>query len=143
MLTRSKPMGKLPDRPARPDRSDEFASFKLRAPSTAVMTRVDRSTTAPAPKEGRHESTAWRRAVAGLPCVLCGRQGETQCAHRNEGKGLGLKTDDALTAALCAACHSAIDQGKEFNREERRQLMDRAILLTVRQLARIGKLRIE
>ncbi len=55
---------------------------------------------------------------------------------------MGLKTDDALTAALCAPCHSEIDQGKDFTREERRQRLDLAILLTIRALARAGKLRI-
>lgn len=93
-------------------------------------------------KERRHESEAWRRAVAALPCVLCQREGSTQAAHRNEGKGMGLKTDDALTAALCATCHSAIDQGPDFSREERRRRLDVAILLTIRQLARNGVLKI-
>ncbi len=55
---------------------------------------------------------------------------------------MGLKTDDALTAALCQTCHSEIDQGKTMTRDERRQRLDVAILLTIRALARTGKLRI-
>ncbi|WP_440506980.1 hypothetical protein, partial [Serratia nevei] len=58
--------------------------------------------------------------------------------HRNEGKGMGLKTDDCATAALCVCCHTAIDNGKDLSREERRQLMDRAIVLTIIQIARRG-----
>lgn len=96
---------------------------------------------APITKISRHESEPWRRAVASLPCVLCGRAGDTQCAHRNEGKGMGLKTDDALTAALCTACHTEIDQGPDLDRDERRERMDRAILLTLRDLARNGLVR--
>ena len=133
---------KAQPRQERPDRSAEFASFKLRATVPAVMARVDGPPAAPVLKDNRHESEPWRRAVAALPCVLCGRQGETQCAHRNMDKGMGLKTDDALTAALCQTCHSEIDQGKNFTREERRQRLDLAILLTIRALARAGKLRI-
>ena len=130
-------------RQERPDRSAEFASYN--APRSAAVMATPASFNARTecvPKEDRHESEAWRRAVAALPCVLCRREGDTQAAHRNEGKGMGLKTDDALTAALCTACHSAIDQGKEFTREERRQRLDLAILLTIRALARAGKLRI-
>ena len=92
----------------------------------------------PAPKAGRHDSEAWRRAVASLPCMQCGAEGRTQCAHRNLGKGLALKTDDAMTAALCVACHSEIDQGRDLSREERRARLDAAILKTVAELARRG-----
>ena len=45
-------------------------------------------------KEPTHRSTAWLKAVASLPCVLCYREGMTQAAHRNEGKGMALKTHD-------------------------------------------------
>lgn len=51
---------------------------------------------------------------------------------------MGLKADDSLTAALCVDCHHAIDNGSELTREERRALMDRAIVLTLRELTRRG-----
>ena len=70
-------------------------------------------------------------------CVLCGRWG-TQVAHRNESKGMGLKTDDCATAAICVECHHEIDNGNKLTRDERRQLMDRAIVLTVIKIARLG-----
>lgn len=50
----------------------------------------------------------------------------------------GIKTDDCATAALCVCCHDSIDNGNKLNREERRQLMDRAIVLTVIEVARSG-----
>ena len=87
-------------------------------------------------------SEAWLAAVRKLPCVLCGKEGETQSAHRNEGKGLGMKTDDCLTAALCVACHHALDQGFDYTRAERRAELDKAIVLTVRELARAGVIRV-
>ena len=90
-------------------------------------------------KQEMHKSEKWRRAVADLDCVACGSSG-TQAAHRNEGKGMGMKVDDCLTAALCPDCHRAIDQGKLLNREERRSLMDSYILKTLVQLARRGRL---
>lgn len=87
-------------------------------------------------------SESWRRAVASLPCVICGRYGETQAAHRNQGKGMGMKVDDCWTAALCTSCHSEIDNGKSMTQDERRESMDRAILDTIRLLALNGNLKV-
>ena len=42
------------------------------------------------------------------------------------------------TAAICVCCHDSIDNGSKLSRDERRQLMDRAIVLTVIQIARLG-----
>jgi hypothetical protein len=89
------------------------------------------------PKQWHYRSEKWLRAVASLPCVLCGSE-PAQAAHRNEGKGLAMKTDDCLTAALCQPCHAEIDQGNTWSRMERRSRMDSAILLTLIQLARNG-----
>ncbi|WP_023640390.1 DUF1364 family protein [Dickeya zeae] len=85
-----------------------------------------------------YRSKEWLAAVGSIQrCVLCGAWG-TQVAHRNEGKGMGIKADDCATAALCTVCHTEIDNGKNLTREERRQQMDRAIVLTVIQIARLG-----
>ena len=89
-------------------------------------------------KNPAYRSKAWMQAVASLPCVLCGKHGQTQPAHRNEGKGMGMKTHDCWTAALCYECHSRIDQGAHLTREDRRSLIDGAILLTLSQLANAG-----
>ena len=61
-------------------------------------------------------SKKWLQAVRDIEfCVLCGRYG-VQAAHRNEGKGVGIKVDDCLTAALCVDCHSRIDNGRDMSR---------------------------
>ncbi|MEM7831902.1 hypothetical protein [Morganella morganii] len=85
-------------------------------------------------------SKKWLQAVREIDCcVLCGRYG-VQAAHRNEGKGMGIKADDCLTAALCEECHYRIDNGRDMTREERRSEMDKAIVLTIRKLANEGRL---
>jgi hypothetical protein len=89
-------------------------------------------------KQTIYRSEKWLRAVASLPCQSCGAEGMTQAAHRNEGKGMGIKVDDCLTAALCVECHLRIDQGADMTRVERRHAMDQAILKTLVQLARFG-----
>lgn len=92
-------------------------------------------------KQSTYRSRKWLDAVKTIDyCVLCNTYCQVQPAHRNEGKGMGLKVDDCASAALCNNCHHEIDNGKELTREERRILLDKAIVLTVIQLARIGKI---
>lgn len=93
-------------------------------------------------KDSPYRSKAWLQAVASLPCVICLREGATQAAHRNVGKGMGMKTDDCFTAALCVDCHSEIDQGGMMSRQERRERMDTAILMTYRAMVKAGKLKV-
>lgn len=84
----------------------------------------------------------WKQAVATIEaCVLCGAYG-TQVAHRNEGKGMGLKVGDHLCAALCHVCHHEIDNGARLERAERRALMDRAIVITFDRLVQAGRIRV-
>jgi hypothetical protein len=80
----------------------------------------------------------WLSAVHEIECcVLCGAYG-VQAAHRNESKGLGQKTSDHLVAALCINCHNEIDNGNRLTLDDRRAMMDRAIVLTFDQLVRLG-----
>ena len=88
------------------------------------------------------EERRWFAAVASLEsCVLCHAYG-VQVAHSNQDRGMGQKSPPSCTAALCPACHNSIDNGKDMSRDERRALMDRAIVLTHMKLAQAGKLRI-
>ena len=62
----------------------------------------------------RHEG--YRRLVASMRCCWCGREGRSNHAHENEGKGMGLKVDDRRAMPLCVddmgqhGCHYAFDQ---------------------------------
>lgn len=65
----------------------------------------------------------------------CGLQdGTVVAAHRNEGKGMGIKNSDALTAALCFKCHYELDQGRRLNRQDKRALWDQAFIKTMQYL---------
>lgn len=91
-------------------------------------------------RQPAYRSKKWLAAVRSLDqCVMCSAWG-VQAAHRNQGKGMGVKVDDCLTAALCPACHAEIDNGASLTREERRAQLDHAILLTVAELARRGQI---
>lgn len=61
-----------------------------------------------------------------IPGVCRGDTATVVPAHRNEGKGVGLKVPDALTVPACMACHCEYDQGKRFTREEKRELFNAA-----------------
>lgn len=96
------------------------------------------------PKAQRHESEAWRRAVASLACICCKREGMTQAAHANHrGKGLATKAPDCWTVPLCVECHREFDQGTRWTKHEKRELMDEWILLTVLDLASSGQLKVK
>lgn len=83
-------------------------------------------------------SEAWRRAVASLPCAWCMKDGPSQAAHRNEGKGMGLKTSDAWTVPLCPQCHAEFDQGRTFGKQEKREAFDALLIATIDHLAQKG-----
>ncbi len=84
----------------------------------------------------------WYAAVASLEsCVLCGRFG-VQVAHSNQDRGMGQKSPPCATAALCPDCHHQIDNGRDLPQDERRRLMDRAIVKTHIALAERGLLRL-
>ena len=73
-------------------------------------------------------SEAYRRAVASLPCVICGVPGYTQAAHGSEGKGMALKACDMTLFPACCdrpgvqGCHAKLDQGALFTKAVRREL---------------------
>ena len=74
-----------------------------------------------------------RDSARDAPCMLCGtRDGTVVAAHRNEGKGMGLKVPDFWVAYLCHGCHHEIDNGKAMTREERRTAWLRAYANTTR-----------
>jgi hypothetical protein len=83
-----------------------------------VATAADMAPAQPSDKERAVRSPAYLRAVATLPCCACEREGASQAAHINRGKGMGLKAPDNHTFPLCATvggkqgCHELYDQYK-------------------------------
>jgi hypothetical protein len=90
-------------------------------------------------------SEAYRRAVASLPCMACGREGMTQAAHNNQigsGKGMGIKSGDETCMALCIDCHRTLDQGGKMTKIERREFENELNLKTLRLLVTEGLLKV-
>jgi hypothetical protein len=83
------------------------------------------------------------RLLNSLPCAHCGADdGTVVAAHRNEGKGMGMKVSDALVAPLCYTCHKNLDQGKDMTREERRDFWNRAYIKNIQYMIETGMLKI-
>lgn len=129
----SRGFGRRPSAAAVPaqDREERLAERAARAMAsaraTAGMAAPSVLATGPATtgqalaKDDAQRSEAYRRAVAGLPCMWCGISGFSQHAHLNRGKGFALKTDDRTGFPLCCArpgiegCHIAFDQYRLVN----------------------------
>lgn len=73
--------------------------------------------------------------VRECPCQHCGRQdGTVVSAHSNQlrdGKGRGIKSSDAMIAALCYTCHMNLDQGKDLSKQERIDMWEEAYRKTM------------
>jgi hypothetical protein len=93
------------------------------------------------PKSPPWRSEKYLRAVCELDCQRCGAGGPVQAAHFNENKGMGMKTSDALCAALCQSCHHQLDHGNQFTRDERRQQMRDAVIATMAAMIESGALK--
>lgn len=84
-----------------------------------------------------------RSAANGESCINCGaRDGTVVLAHRNEGKGMAIKSPDYWALDLCAACHAAYDQGRQMGREERRRFFNDLYPAQVRRWFEKGLLRV-
>ena len=68
-------------------------------------------------KSPRFESEKLRRAIASLPCISCGIEGASQCAHANSppfGHGMSKKSHDYYAFSMCCErgnnCHVKHDR---------------------------------
>ncbi len=95
------------------------------------------------PKQGVYRSEKWKAAVREMGfCIRCGSTDSLECAHRDEGKGMGMKASDALTCLLCRACHYALGNGKDLDRDTKRAEMNRCIVMQLDWLTLNGRIKI-
>jgi len=93
------------------------------------------------PKSKPVRSESYRRWVASLPCIVCGIEGYSQCAHPNHGRGLGQKASDLDCFALCCTRpghmghHMEHDLLIDMTREQRRAL-ERLYTARTQEMAR-------
>ena len=89
-------------------------------------------------------SEGYRRWVASLPCISCGIEGYSQCAHANGG-GMGTKECDLRTFPLCCTrpghigCHMAFDLCIDMTKAQRRELTEEYVTRTQAKARREGR----
>lgn len=116
-------------KPKTPSREATQCTYlpRPRAPAVAISDGNARLVVQ-VPKNKPLRSVEYRRWVASLPCAHCHRHAPSQCAHADEGKGMGIKASDADTYPLCAdspgrrGCHSLIGDSGMFTQAQRRAL---------------------
>lgn len=158
MLTRRTPMKRTPfgrklstvaeSQPNREQRlaARAVAAMKNAVPRAATVAGAAVLSTAalPVAKEVPVRSEPYRRAVASLPCVICGVHGYSQAAHANTGKGASIKACDLQTFPACASrpgllgCHHKLDQGALFTKYVRRELESVWVADTQRRIHAMG-----
>lgn len=98
-----------------------------RAPAERIIDGKARMVV-PLPKVAPLRSEPYRRWVASLACIHCGREGLSQAAHSDTGKGIGIKSCDSTVVPLCAdgparhGCHSIFGASGRLSRAQRRRL---------------------
>lgn len=102
-------------------------AVKSVAKMTPIHTPISAQFRGSIPKSQPVRSEAYRRAVASLPCCICGIAGQSQAAHGSGAgtavcKGMGIKSCDLTCFAACVRCHSRLDQGALFSKSVRHQL---------------------
>lgn len=92
--------------------------------AAAVKATYGGGTTGPVVKGKALESSAYENAVRDLGyCMRCGWRGRPQFCHRDEGKGVGMKTDVREGWPGCDTCHGWLGGhkgGGRMPKEERR-----------------------
>ena len=96
------------------------------------------------PKSQPVRSEAYRRAVASLPCCICGIAGQSQAAHGSGAgtavcKGMGIKSCDLTCAPFCVPHHQQFDQGAMFSTTVRHALEPVWAADTQRRIHAMGK----
>ena len=155
MLNRRTPMKRTPFKRAAPATkshsnqaaaltSQALTAIKTRAPLRASTYAAPTEPAAPIAKTPPVRSEALRRAVASLPCVICGMPGYSQAAHGSEGKGMAMKACDLTMFPACCdrpgvqGCHAKLDQGALFTKAVRRELEPVWAADTQRRLLAMG-----
>lgn len=97
----------------------------LVAPSRALVrgTYAGGTCGATVEKENASQSSAYMAAVRDLGyCMRCRRACRPQFCHRDQTKGMGLKTDVREGWPGCAECHWIVGTSGQYPKDERRAL---------------------
>lgn len=121
------------------------ASLTRQARTGRVVAAADLAPVPASEKDRPVRSPSYLRAVASLPCCNCGREGHSQAAHINRGKGMSIKAPDNQTFPLCASgytwvgCHEQYDQYQLADKHSSAEMGRAWALKTYHALHRAGR----
>ena len=101
------------------------------------------------PKEAPVRHEGYRKLVRQLACAHCGTYGYTQFCHSDEGKGMGIKSDDRTGwpgcgphhegKAMVPGCHFLVGSTGYLTRDQRRSLEAQYASQTRQQIHAAGQ----
>ena len=94
-----------------------------------VYARADAGSVA-VEKDNALQHQGYMDVVRSMTCARCGKPGPSQFCHRDEGKGMGIKTDCRDGWPGCAECHHYVGMSGKLGKEGRRAFEDAAALQT-------------
>lgn len=125
-MKRTKPMRRTPIRRRWEGPTTETELRQMAKLERPVVYGPAELSAAPKAEPVRHEG--YRRLVASLPCAHCFVFGYSQAAHGDQGKGMGIKSDDRTCYPACGphdgspGCHWFIGTSGQIPREIRRAM---------------------
>jgi hypothetical protein len=137
----SRPFKRQPQRVAK----QIGAEYNLRPRAVAVAVEGPARAVVAVPKDAPLQHRTYMAAVRKLPCYRCGVVGLTQFCHRDEGKGMGLKTDCREGWPGCGphgdepGCHWIVGTSGQLSRAERRAFELKAGIATRQQIRSAGQ----
>ena len=114
--------------PPRPVKTIEGYTPRPRAVAVAVADTRARMVV-PAPKFAYVRDERLRDMCRAMRCDMGGPDAGVTWAHSNQGehgKGKGIKASDVFVAAMCTACHSELDQGKDWPQDVKLRVWEAA-----------------
>lgn len=106
----------------RPARQAKQCDYIARPRAEAVAVYGPARMSVPVPKHAYIRDERLRDMCRAMTCQHCGSHAAVTWAHSNQaqhGKGKSIKASDQFVAAMCQACHTELDQGSRWTREQR------------------------
>src|SRR5471030_108361 len=72
----------------------------------AVLDRKPLRQAKSATRNGPPRDEAYKAWIRTLPCLGCGREGQSEAAHTGTDGGLSMKASDYSCVPLCPGCHT-------------------------------------
>lgn len=105
------------------EKNRNLSALLHRLPLARSGTYAGTSSGEPVKKECASQHAGYQAAVRDLGyCMRCRCSCRPQFCHRDEGKGMGIKTDVREGWPGCAGCHWIVGTSGHYQRDEKRAL---------------------